>query len=137
MTLFVPRGCRGIVSRDGVIQLHRILLPIDHYPNAQEAVFRAVRAAEALGDGVVEIVTLHVNDGDFPRIHRPASEACTWKERLGKGHVAVAILDSAQAADLIVMATEGRQGVFDALRGSVTERVVCGAPCPVLAVPNR
>jgi nucleotide-binding universal stress UspA family protein len=137
MTLFVPRGCRGIVSRDGVIQLHRILLPIDHYPNAQEAVFRAVRAAEALGDGVVEIVTLHVNDGDFPRIHRPASDACTWKERLGKGDVAAAILDSAQAADLIVMATEGRQGVFDALRGSVTERVVCGAPCPVLAVPAR
>jgi nucleotide-binding universal stress UspA family protein len=135
MTLFVPRGCRGIVSTDGVIQLRRILLPIDHHPNAQEAVLRAVRAAEALGDGVVEIVTLHVNDGNFPRIHRPANEACTWKERLGKGDVAVAILDSARAADLIVMATEGRNGVLDALRGSVTERVVRGAPCPVLAIP--
>jgi nucleotide-binding universal stress UspA family protein len=30
MTLFVPRGCRGIVSVDGVIRLRRILLPIDH-----------------------------------------------------------------------------------------------------------
>ena len=40
-------------------------------------------------------------------------------------------------ADLIVMATEGRHGVIDAMRGSVTERVVRGAPCPVLAVPAR
>ncbi|TMA83757.1 MAG: universal stress protein [Deltaproteobacteria bacterium] len=42
---------------------------------------------------------------------------------------------TAKQADLIVMATEGRHGVVDALRGSVTERVVRDAPCPVLAVP--
>ena len=30
MTLFVPRGCRGIVSMDGIIRLRRILLPIDY-----------------------------------------------------------------------------------------------------------
>jgi nucleotide-binding universal stress UspA family protein len=47
MALFVPSGCRGIVSVDGVIRLRRIILPIDHEPNAQEAVIRAVRAAEA------------------------------------------------------------------------------------------
>lgn len=86
--------------------------------------FRAVRAAEALCHGVVEIVAFHVNDEAFPRIRRPPSEACTWKERLGKGDVAAAILDAAQAADLIVMATKGRHGVVDALRGSVTEGVV-------------
>jgi nucleotide-binding universal stress UspA family protein len=39
--------------------------------------------------------------------------------------------------DLIIMATEGRRGIVDALRGSVTDRVVRGAPCPVLAVPAR
>jgi nucleotide-binding universal stress UspA family protein len=33
------------------------------------------------------------------------------------------------------MPTEGRHGVVDAMRGNVTERVVRGAPCPVLAVP--
>ena len=46
-----------------------------------------------------------------------------------------AILDAAREADLIVMATEGEHGIIDALRGSVTERVVRDAPCPVLAVP--
>jgi nucleotide-binding universal stress UspA family protein len=138
MTLFVPDGCRGIVSIDGVIHLHRILLPVDHQPNAQEAAIRAVRAAETLGDDVVEVVTLHVNDGDFPRFERPPSQACAWKETRSEGDVAAAILNAAQEeVDLIIMATEGRRGIVDALRGSVTDRVVRGAPCPVLAVPVR
>jgi nucleotide-binding universal stress UspA family protein len=38
-------------------------------------------------------------------------------------------------ADIVAMPTAGRHGLFDALRGSVTERVLRQAPCPVLAVP--
>jgi nucleotide-binding universal stress UspA family protein len=135
MTLFVPRGCRGVVSVDGVIRLHRVLLPIDHEPDAQEAVIRAVRAAEAFGDDIVEIMILHVNGSALPQFNRPESQVCSWKELWRKGDIVAAILDAAQETDLIIMATEGRHGVFDALRGSVTERVVHGAPCPVLAVP--
>jgi nucleotide-binding universal stress UspA family protein len=137
MTLFVPRGCRGIVSLDGLINLRRILLPVDHKPEASEAAVRAVRAAHAFGDETVEIVILHVNSSVLPQFNRPESQACVWKELRRDGDVVAAILDAAQEADLIVMATEGRHGVFDALRGSVTERVVRGAPCPVLAVPAR
>jgi nucleotide-binding universal stress UspA family protein len=33
------------------------------------------------------------------------------------------------------MPTAGRHGLVDALRGSVTERVLHEAPCPVLAIP--
>jgi nucleotide-binding universal stress UspA family protein len=135
MTLFVPRGCRGIVSVDGVICLRRILMPVDHQPDAQEAVIRAVRAAEAFGDEPVELVLLHVNGSAVPQLNRPRSRACVWKEVQRQGDVVQAILDVAQEADLIVMATDGRQGFVDALRGSVTERVVRAAPCPVLAVP--
>ncbi len=138
MTLFVPRGCRGIVSIDGVIPLRRILLPVDHEPDAQKAVIRAVRAAEALGDETVEVVTLHVNGDVLPQFNRPESQACVWKELRRKGDVATAILNAAQEqVDLIIMATEGRRGIVDALRGSVTDRVVRGAPCPILAVPAR
>jgi nucleotide-binding universal stress UspA family protein len=137
MTLFVPRGCRGIVSLGGVINLRRILLPVDHKPDPREVVIRATRAAEALGDECVEIVLLHVNGTEFPQFDRPEGDAWVWKEQRREGDVVAAILDAAEAADLIVMATEGRHGVFDALRGSVTERVVRDAPCPVLAVPAR
>jgi nucleotide-binding universal stress UspA family protein len=137
MTLFVPGGCRGIVSVDGVIRLRRILIPIDHQPDAQEAVIRAVRAAEAFGDESVEVMILHVNGDELPSFSRPKSQVCVWKSLRRKGNVVKAILDGAEEADLIVMATEGRHGVFDAMRGSITERVVRGAPCPVLAVPAR
>ena len=137
MTLFVPRGCRGVVSRTGIIRLSRILLPVDYQPDAQEAVIYAARAAEAFGDEPVEIVLLNVDGSGFPNFNRPEGHAWIWKELRRNGDVVSTILDAAGAADLIVMATEGRRGINDAMRGSVTERVVRGAPCPVLAVPAR
>jgi nucleotide-binding universal stress UspA family protein len=42
-----------------------------------------------------------------------------------------------ESPDLIVMATHGRTGVRRLLLGSVTEKIVRTAPCPVLAVPSR
>jgi nucleotide-binding universal stress UspA family protein len=41
---------------------------------------------------------------------------------------------TALGADLIVMSTHGRSGLPHLLLGSVTERVIRGAHCPVLAV---
>ena len=38
-------------------------------------------------------------------------------------------------ADLIVMSTHGRTGLDHMLMGSVTEKVVARAPCPVLSIP--
>ena len=40
-----------------------------------------------------------------------------------------------EGADMIVMSTHGRTGLLHMLIGSVTEKVVRRAPCPVLAVP--
>jgi nucleotide-binding universal stress UspA family protein len=115
--------------------LRRILLPVDHKPDPSEVVVRATRAAEALGDESVEIVLLHVNGTEFPQFDRPESKAWVWQELRLQGNVVGVILEAAEKADLIVMATEGEQGIIDAMRGSVTERVVRDAPCPVLAVP--
>lgn len=46
---------------------------------------------------------------------------------------------STRAIDLIVMGTHGRSGISHLLMGSVAERVVRTAPCPVLTVrhPER
>jgi len=50
-----------------------------------------------------------------------------------------AILAMAQARgiNLIVMGTHGRRGFDHLLLGSVTERVLRRAPCPVLAIPGK
>jgi nucleotide-binding universal stress UspA family protein len=52
-------------------------------------------------------------------------------------HVDTAILESARRlpADLIVMGTHGRFGVQRLLLGSVAEKVLRSAPCPVMVVP--
>jgi nucleotide-binding universal stress UspA family protein len=54
------------------------------------------------------------------------------------GAPAPTIVDRAAAGafDLIVMGTHGRRGLAHALMGSVAERVVRTAPCPVVTVPN-
>lgn len=54
------------------------------------------------------------------------------------GHAARDIVDFAEqnAADLIVMATHGRTGLQRFLIGSVAEKVVRSAPCPVFTVKS-
>lgn len=54
--------------------------------------------------------------------------------RVVEGDAALAIARRAARADLLVMATHGRQGVQHALFGSVCEAVVRGAPAPLLTV---
>jgi nucleotide-binding universal stress UspA family protein len=44
---------------------------------------------------------------------------------------------SAHAVDLIVVGTHGRSGVSHFLLGSIAERVVRRAPCPVLTVRQQ
>jgi nucleotide-binding universal stress UspA family protein len=56
-----------------------------------------------------------------------------------EGYPATAIVDEAasQRADLIVIGTHGLSGLKHLLLGSIAERVVQKAPCPVLAVKRR
>ncbi len=54
--------------------------------------------------------------------------------RVGTDSCEIVRYATAQAIDLIVMATHGRTGVGHALVGSVAEKVVRTAPCPVLTM---
>ena len=58
---------------------------------------------------------------------------------LREGPAVEAILEAAasERASLIVMGTHGRTGVTHMLMGSVAERVVRSAPCPVLTVRRQ
>ena len=53
-----------------------------------------------------------------------------------EGYAATAIVDEAteRGADLIVIGTHGLSGLKHMLLGSIAERVVQKAPCPVLTV---
>jgi nucleotide-binding universal stress UspA family protein len=66
----------------------------------------------------------------------PASKGIAVETRVMPGQPAHTILDHAHAGafDLIVMGTHGRTGFSHLFVGSVAERVVRRAPCPVLTV---
>lgn len=64
--------------------------------------------------------------GQLPRVERVLKE--------GTPYVEIVRYAKEQNADLIVLGTHGRSGLAHALLGSVAERVVRKAPCPVLTV---
>ncbi|HEY7490197.1 MAG TPA: universal stress protein [Candidatus Tectomicrobia bacterium] len=69
----------------------------------------------------------------------PASFTGPWKAEVASGDPADAIVQVAQdlGVDLIVMATHGRTGLQHVFLGSVAEKVIRHAPCPVLTIRYR
>ena len=67
---------------------------------------------------------------------KPAEGSIALEHRLEMGNVAAAILEVAKdiQPDLIVMGTHGRTGLGRLLMGSVAEKVLRSAVCPVLTM---
>lgn len=136
---------------------HRILVPTDFSVPAERAWALAQRLARAAD---AELVLVHVVSGRASPLGRagPAPEAvrkwaieeledCAGKARAqglrvrvtlrtGAAYREIVALAREGEADLIVLATLGRGGIGRALLGSVADRVVRLAPCPVLTVPR-
>ncbi|MBI3637260.1 MAG: universal stress protein [Candidatus Rokubacteria bacterium] len=142
----------------------RVLVPTDFSDAAEQAWTTATRLACALG---AELLLLHVfvetplfSETPFSaRNVRDVYEAQrAWVEkeleqwaihareagarartllRTGAPHHEILAAVDDQRADLIVMGTHGRGGVERALLGSVADRVVRLARCPVLSVRAR
>jgi nucleotide-binding universal stress UspA family protein len=139
MTLFIPHGVEGFVSRqDGLVSLRNILIPIAPIPRAQPAIAAAVRLVHRLQCPAGTFTTLFVGEpGSAPVVRCPTVSGWQWNSIVCSGDVIDAIVQTASdmAANLIVMSTDGRNGFLDALRGSHSERVLRRTPCPLLAIP--
>ena len=139
----------------------KICCPIDFSDTARAAMEVAAELAKRLG---AELRLLHVYpipgytfpDGSVvasPKMLEELAEQAErhlqeWKreaEAMGCGRVSIAKASGEAAgeivafakeagADLLVMGTHGRTGLTHALLGSVAERVVRRAACPVLTV---
>jgi len=141
MTLFVPTHGHGFIApANGAVKLGRILIPVDHAPKAQAAVEEAFFLAEALDCRDVHFKLLHIGtEQGMPTLFLPHHPGYQWEQCLLNGEPVATILEaSAQwQPDLIVLTTQGHLDFLDALRGSTTERVLRGAHCAVLAVPEK
>ncbi|MEI7776868.1 MAG: universal stress protein [Verrucomicrobiota bacterium] len=139
MTLFIPNGVSGFVSReDGSVTLNNILVPVSDKPNAQPAVEAVIRLIEKLElpEGTVTLLRVSPQEGKSA-LHLPEKSRWTWNEIVLKGEPAQVILQTAKRlnADLIVMTTDGPDGFLDGLRGTTSERVLSKANCPVGNLP--
>jgi len=140
---------------------YRIIVPTDFSDCAQEAWGLARRLATVMGS---ELVLAHVlveaplfEEGPFSmeKTRRVFEAARKWAEetieqwadaarrqglkvrtalRTGAPYREIVALATDERADLVVLGTHGRGGLDRALLGSVADRVVRLAPCPVLTV---
>jgi nucleotide-binding universal stress UspA family protein len=93
-------------------------------PDANTQWYRAqseTNAQDVLGAQVVRALN------DNPRV------AVTTQ--VVQGNAVEALLDAAQAADVLVLGSHGHGRIFHAMLGSVAEACVRMATCPVLVVP--
>ena len=139
MTLFIPFGVEGFVSRqDGSISLQNILIPVTSKPRPEpgvDAAARLIRNLE-LPSGIVTL--LHVGPAaEMPSVKLPEDTGWIWNRVAMTGEPADTILQAATEvrADLIVMTTDGPDGFLDGLRGTTSERVLRKAGCPVANLP--
>jgi len=141
-----------------MITLERILLPTDFSECSERARSYACELAKRF---TAELHLLHVAGpvmipagyvGTIPdELLRPEQGAREELEKwddpefeqakgvvrsvtLGTAFVEIVRYAREHNADLIVIGTHGRSGLSHALLGSVTEKVIRKAPCPVLAV---
>lgn len=139
---------------------HHIVVPTDFSSCAEEAWALAQRLARALD---AELVLVHVlveapfyKEAPFIGHAREVYEAARrWAEdslgqwvskakvdglkaraafRTGAAYQEIVNLATDERADLIVIGTHGRGGIDRSLLGSVSDRVIRTAPCPVLSV---
>jgi len=138
MTLFIPHGVEGFVSRqNGSISLRNILIPVTTKPRPQPSVEAAARLIRNLQLPAGEVTLLHVGSAtEAPSVKLPATH-WTWNSVAKSGEPAETILQTATElrADLIVMTTDGPDGFLDGLRGTTSERVLRKTPCPVANLP--
>ena len=139
MTLFIPHGVEGFVSRqDGSITLRKILIPVTSKPRPQPSVEAAVRLIRNLRLPAGMVTLLHVGPAaEAPSVKLPGDTDWTWNSVAKAGEPADSILQTATElrADLIVMTTDGPDGFLDGLRGTTSERVLRKVRCPVANLP--
>ena len=146
------------------MSFHKIMVPVDFSPGSRDAL--RVAASLAL-EAQAQLVLAHVWQpsqwaigGEFQLapeviqdlVDSEQAELAKWKteaKELGVKEVATRFLTGAawdqivdaatddRSIDLIVMGTHGRTGIKHVLLGSVAEKVVRHAPCPVLVVRVR
>jgi nucleotide-binding universal stress UspA family protein len=155
--LCFPNG----TGEPATLKIHKILVPVDFSKHSQRALDEAIGLAKTFD---AELHLLHCYqlypagapyDVVLPESYERAIQESVrgrlseWRQRASAQGVRVqehisasapanGVVDLAETlgADLIVMGTRGLTGLKHVLLGSVAERTIRTAPCPVLTVKH-
>ena len=109
--------------------LHALVEPIVVFPPAVPgAAAAAVQGAELM------LESRRAAEASLAAIERGLGTECQSHLAVGSPVAAICEMAGELGADLIVMGTHGRTGLVHMLLGSVAERTLRRAPCPVLTV---
>lgn len=140
--------------------LQHILVPTDFSSGSNQALATAIGLALDTGARLTLLHVTQIPPQVFPDMIMPAGpelmqevehsadalleELCAraraagvdadWQTAIGGVHQEICERAERLGVDLIVIATHGRSGLSHAFYGSVAEKVVRKAPCPVLTV---
>ncbi len=131
-----------------------ILVPLDFSEVSSHALDYAIELAQTLGASLHLVHALHVQalmtpggdwwegvrsaalDGLQAAQEQAEAAGCSCKTELSDAYPVDAILGAARAnqVDMIVMGTRGYTGLKHVLLGSIAERTLRQAPCPVITL---
>lgn len=136
--------------------IRRILAPVDFSDGSLRALQRAWQLSDALSCDVhllhvlseplfaattveshrAQMIRLREKLGRLMPPEAESRHTVIREVRIGSAHERIVEYARENNIDLIVMGRHGRSGVVRSVLGSVADRVVRWAPCPVLAVPD-
>ncbi len=137
----------------------RILVPVDFDSSSMKAVELAGKLAKQNAGtvSILHIVPVEMDVSGMPKYTELIKQQenldrekllAVAKQHLPEGSYeildemgppaeVIARVASRLPADLVVMVTHGRRGLARLVEGSVAEKVLRSAPCPVLAIRNE
>jgi nucleotide-binding universal stress UspA family protein len=141
-------------EEDGMRPIQTILVPVDFSEHSRRALDYATGFAQRFGAAVHVVHVMHmpsdvrVTGTWWSTLRGQALEALREllegtdsaglkiESHIAEGHPSESIVELATnlGADLIVMGSHGRTGLAHVLLGSVAERTIRSAPCPVITL---
>lgn len=144
-----------IVPEDAGLKWTRILVAADGSTNSESAVEHAISVAKEHGSRIAAVSVVHTDEEMIAlapeHIEQVVGKAKNYLEdvkkqcvengvaietfvREGEPHAQITKLAEEIDATIIIMGTHGRKGISRLLMGSVTERTIGYAKCPVLII---
>jgi nucleotide-binding universal stress UspA family protein len=135
-----------VVPREVPLSFKRLLVASDGSPFSEAAWTEAISLAKTMGSDLIG-VSVAASDRDIPaatQVVRSLEESASQQGialdtmiPMGRPDEGIVKAADFKAASLIIVGSHGRTGLKRLLMGSVAERVIGDAKCPVLVVKKK